>query len=220
MRTVLKHIVAHTYKPVLQKYLSSPRSYRWKDITLTIPPEVFHPGFFSSTHFLLRYLDKFSLQGKRILELGAGSGLISIYAAKKNAIVTASDINPIAISNLERNCSVNNVLVNIIQSDLFENFQMQHFDLIVINPPYYKKDPVSFYEHAWYCGAKGEYFSKLFAQMCSYTDAGTKIFMVLCDDCDIPMIEKKAENHQAEMTLVESKQFLLEKNFIYQITYH
>jgi predicted nicotinamide N-methyase len=31
----------------------------------------------------LKYIDQFPLEGKKILELGAGSGLIAIHAAKK-----------------------------------------------------------------------------------------------------------------------------------------
>jgi release factor glutamine methyltransferase len=101
LRTVLKHIVAYTYKPLLVKYLSKTRVYNWEDIKLLIPPEVFHPGFFTSTQLLLQYLKRFSLNERSFLELGAGSGLIAIYAAKKGAMVTATDISPVAYEYLK-----------------------------------------------------------------------------------------------------------------------
>lgn len=112
--------------------------YRYGNIRLEIPPQVFHPGFFFSTGLLLRYILTLPLQGKRFLELGAGSGLISIQAAKKGAIVTATDINPVAIDCLRRNCDQNNVTAEIILSDLFAVIPEQPFDIIAINPPYYK----------------------------------------------------------------------------------
>jgi release factor glutamine methyltransferase len=219
LKAVLKHIVANTYKPVLEKYLSKTRSYRWKELSLSIPPEVFHPGFFSSTHFLLQHMDKFPLDGKSILELGAGSGLISMYAAKKGGLVTSTDINPVAVKNLIVNSSANDVSLNIIQSDLFENVPASTFDLILINPPYYKKDPVSHYDHAWYCGANGEYFARLFKQMRMHYNKYTQVVMVLSDGCDIPMIGRLANESGAKVELIQSKKFLLEKNFLYKISY-
>ena len=90
MKAVLKNIVAHTYKPFLEKYLSKTRMYKYEDIRLEIPPQVFHPGFFFSTRLLLNYLRNFPLVRKSFLEPGCGSGLISIYAAKQGANVTAT----------------------------------------------------------------------------------------------------------------------------------
>jgi release factor glutamine methyltransferase len=119
MKGVLKHIVARTYKPLLEKYLSKTRTYQYEDIRLEVAPEVFHPGFFFSTHVLLKYLKKLPLENKLFLELGCGSGLIAIYAAKKGAVVTATDINKIALQFLAKNCRFNNTALRIIESNLF-----------------------------------------------------------------------------------------------------
>lgn len=202
---------------MLVKYLSKTRRYNYKDIELEIPPEVFHPGFFSSTQLLLRYIDTFPLQGKTFLELGAGSGLIAIHAAKKNAVVTASDINPVAIEYLRKNSSRNKVKIEMIQSDLFKNILPTKFDTIAINPPYYKKQPQSLLDHAWYCGENGEYFTKLFEQLTEYVHESSAVIMVLCDGCDIAMIEKAAATNGFNFQLMQTKQYLLEKNFIYKI---
>ena len=83
MKAAIKHIVAHTYKPLLEKYLSRTRIYKYEDIRLEIAPQVFHPGFFFSTDILLNYLKKFPFADKNFFEPGCGSGLISVYAAKK-----------------------------------------------------------------------------------------------------------------------------------------
>ena len=106
MKAALKYIVAHTYKPLLIKYLSKIRIYKYEDIELEISPEVFHPGFFFSTSILLNLVKQLPLQGKSFLEPGCGSGLISIYAARKGAMVTATDINPVAIEFLKKNARV------------------------------------------------------------------------------------------------------------------
>ena len=133
MRNLVKYIVAGTYKPLLVKYLSKTRTYSWKGITLEISPEVFHPGFFPSTKILLSYIKNKNFKGNSILELGAGSGLISIYAAKKGASVTATDINTVAINFLEKNAENNKVDLNIIHSDIFNSIPVCMFDKIIIN---------------------------------------------------------------------------------------
>src|SRR5215204_164349 len=217
MRTALRNIVAHTYKPFLEKYLSKKRVYTYGNTRLQIPPEVFHPGFFTSTQFLLQYIKKMPLYGKIFLELGAGSGLISIYVAKHRAKVTAIDINPVAIEYLQINSTENNVRMNIIQSDLFENIPLGQFDVIAINPPYYKKDPKTLLDHAWYCGENGEFFNRLFTQLSKYIHENSEVIMVLCDGCDIVMIGDAAIQNGFALTCVQTKQSLIEKNFIYKI---
>ena len=217
MRAVLKNIVSKTYKPLLAKYLSKTRSYRYEDTRLEIPPQVFHPGFFSSTQLLLQYINRLSLEGKNLLELGAGSGLIAIQAAKKGALVTATDINPIAIQYLHINSVQNNVSPEIIRSDLFAAIPKRSFDIIAINPPYYKKQPVTLQDHAWYCGENGEYFSGLFSQLAGYMHKHSEVLMVLCDGCDIKMIERLAAGNGFKLQLMLIRQNMLEKNFIYKI---
>ena len=217
MRTVLKHIVAKTYKPLLIKYLSKTRTYHYENIRLEIPPQVFHPGFFSSTKILLQYINRFPLQNKNLLELGAGSGMIAIQAAKQGAVVTATDINPIAIQYLHVNTVQNNITLEIIRSDLFAAIPKKSFDIIAINPPYYKKQPVTIQDYAWFCGENGQYFSGLFSQLEDYIHNKTETIMVLCDGCDIAMIETAADRNGFKLQLVLTKQNMLEKNFIYKI---
>jgi release factor glutamine methyltransferase len=217
MKAVLKHIVAHTYKPLLVKYLSKQRVYEYADIKLEIPPEVFHPGFFFSTRLLLKYLKQLQLKDKKFLELGCGSGLISVYAAKKGAIVTASDINEVAINFLKKNSKKNDVELELVHSDLFKNIPEQSFDMIAINPPYYKKQPQSEIDHAWFCGENGEYFSGLFESLGRYIHQGSEVYMVLFDGCDMEMINTMALQNNFQLICVLTQKNLLETNFIFKI---
>jgi len=166
---------------------------------------------------LLDQIKDWPLKNKKLLEPGAGSGLISIYAAKRGALVTATDINPVAVECLRENTQENNVQIDILSSDLFDEIPHQVFDIIVINPPYYKKDPGSYSDYAWNCGSNGEYFKKLFTQLGGYIHSETKILMVLCDGCDMEMIQEMAFENGYCMDLVFSKKNMIEKNFIYSI---
>jgi release factor glutamine methyltransferase len=217
VNTAFKHIIAHTYKPLLVKYLSRERMYRYKDIRLLIAPEVFHPGFFFSTQILLKYINSIPLHGKKFLELGCGSGLISIVAAKKGARVTASDINPVAVEYLERNSLQNNVQVETITSDLFSTIPGQQFDIIAINPPYYKKQPLTAKDHAWFCGENGEYFLRLFETLSGYMHERSEVLMVLIEDCDMEMISAYASKSGFTISCVHTSKNIMEKSFIFKI---
>lgn len=59
------------------------------------------------------------VQGRRVLDLGAGSGIVAIAAAKCGAgEVTAVDIDPNAIAAIGLNAGANRVVITAIQADL------------------------------------------------------------------------------------------------------
>jgi release factor glutamine methyltransferase len=217
MRQTIKHITTRLYKPLLVKYLSATRTYTYKGIRLVIPPAVFHPGFFFSTRLLLRYITKLPLKNRTFLELGAGSGLIAMYAAREGAQVTASDINPVAIHSLEMNSRSNRIPLTVITSDLFANIPGQTFDMIAINPPYYKKQPQTPAQYAWYCGEQGEYFQQLFSSLQPYMHAQSIVLMVLSDGCDMEMIFGMALNNGFKLNCVFETRNWLEVNYVFRV---
>ena len=217
MKNLLKYFLTRTYRPLLTKYLSATRTYIYKGIVLSIPREVFHPGFFFSTKLLLRYISQQPLFQRSFLELGAGSGLISIFAARQGANVTATDINPVAVEFLEKNRSQNAVEFKIIHSDLFDRIPVRSFDWIAINPPYYKKKPRTDADYAWYCGEHGEYFDQLFSELGNYMHSGSNCLLILCDGCDMKMVLDMAQRYGFHLQCVFRKKNLLEENFIFKI---
>jgi release factor glutamine methyltransferase len=204
-------------KPLSQWYLSKLRVYRYCDIVVKVYPGVFHPGLFVSTKVLLAYLKKERLQGLRVLELGAGSGLISIYCAKQGAIVTASDISKSTTDHLHENAMINDVQLKIVLSDLFECITPSDFDLIIVNPPYYPRDVQSEKDFAWFCGSGFEYFKKLFYQLSRNINTRNTIIMILSEDCDINYIKTLAEESGLFLSLILRKRSVAEENFIFRI---
>lgn len=204
-------------KPLYQWYLSKPRYYRYKGVRVKVYPGVFHPGLFFSTKVLLEFLSGMEIKGKRILELGAGSGLISIQCAKRMAIVTSSDINKVALKGLRENSSSNEVKISIVESDLFDNLNAQDFDIIIINPPYYPKAVTSSNDYAWYCGEKFEYFTRLFRDLAHSGGADQNVIMILSDDCRIPEIAALAQDNGLHLTSIFRKVVVGEESVVYRI---
>ena len=86
------------------------------------------------TNLLLKNILKLNIKGN-ILDLGCGYGAIGIVIKKiLDTNVTMIDINNRAIHLTKMNAKKNNVLVNVINSDGYENVD-DLFDYIVSNPP-------------------------------------------------------------------------------------
>lgn len=217
----MKVIIKKSISSILQKasaiYLKKRRKYSYKNISVWVEPTVFPPFITISTKLFLRFLETLSLNGKTFLELGCGCGIISIYAAKKEAIVTATDINKIALKTLEKNATDNHVSIKILYSDLFENLQDKSFDCIIINPPYYPKKPISVAEYAWFCGENFEYFEKLFLQLSSFITPKNETYMILSQDCELKKIKAIALKNEIAFELVLEKKVFLETNYIFQL---
>ena len=87
---------------------------------------------------------KINLNNKKIVDMCSGSGCIGISIKKKytNADVTCVDIDKKAIKISEKNSKINNVKINFINEDIFnENIiEIGNFDILVSNPPYIPED--------------------------------------------------------------------------------
>lgn len=217
-KKMLKRISYLLVVPISRLYLNSERKTIIENISMIIRPGVFHPSMFFSTKFLLQWLKKQSLNNVRVLELGAGSGLLSIYSAKQKAIVTATDISQQACLCIEENILLNKVNIKVYQSDLFMDIPWQQFDLILINPPYYPKNPVAENEYAWYCGEEFEYFEKLFFQIGRYMSNNSKTIMILSEDCNIDRIKSIALKNKFNWKLIVEKKIFFEENYLFEIT--
>ena len=219
MKQKLLQTLAWPLRTGVKWYLSKPRTFTYKGTVINVQPGVFHPGFFFSTRLLLQYLDTVSLDGVKFLELGAGSGIISIRAAKRGARVTASDINTIAVGNIRENARANDVVIDVVHSDLFDKID-SGFDWIVINPPYYPANPKKEAEYAWYCGEAHEYFEKLFATLGKVIHPESKILMILSDVCDLEKIFAIAAKHNFSFEKILEKNVWADgRNYLYFITH-
>ncbi|WP_130733479.1 methyltransferase [Flavobacterium sp. J27] len=217
MRNFIKKITHPFLKYALKVYYYKPRKYYYDSISIEIHPKVFPPHLTFSTKILLDFIQPLDLKDKTFLELGCGSGIISLSAAKKGASVTATDINQIALLYLEKNAKKNHLSITILESDLFDSLEKKSFDYIIINPPYYPKNPKNIVEKAWFCGANFEYFEKLFHQL-KHQVHFQNTLMILSEDCAIERISDIAQKYLLSFETVLLNENFAEKNYIYSIS--
>lgn len=111
----------------------------WPSITiegkkLVIFPDVYKP--LENEQACAQYCH----EGDRVLDLGCGSGVCTVFCAPKAREVVAVDISRAAVENTQENCrrlGLDNVTVR--QSDMFSNVEGK-FDLILANPPYIEEE--------------------------------------------------------------------------------
>lgn len=100
------------------------------------PKMAFGTGRHESTQGSLSELGKIDLSNKTLLDLGCGSGVLSIYAAKRGAAkVLGYDIDPLAVENSIENFDINDV-ESVCSAEIgsIENLPVDRwFDVIVVN---------------------------------------------------------------------------------------
>ena len=218
MRRVFKRLASVFLVPLTRWYLRKKRKYTYQQTTVTVLPGVFHPGLFSSTGLLLGYIEEKIIPGETLLEIGSGTGLISVIASKKHARVTALDKSFAAIENTSLNAKKNNVEIEVIQSDLFESLNRKEFDWIVINPPYYARDPQTESDLAWYCGKDFEYFRNLYKGLPGVMHPASQVIMVLTMGCDLKQIFSIGSAAGFRFQLVKEKKVFFDgKDMLYSL---
>jgi release factor glutamine methyltransferase len=150
--------------------------------------------------------------GKSVLEMGAGSGIIAITLANQGHIVTAADISPKAVSLIWHNATINNVQMEIVMSDLFENVHGK-YDTILFNPPYL---PVEGESPQWSGGKDGfAVTGKFLKHAHEYLNPGGNIYIILSDLTDIESFIKKNENYK--FIKIKSMSFDFEAIVLYKL---
>ncbi len=101
------------------------------DVELWVPATVFGDGHHPTTATCLRLLEAHVRPGARVLDVGCGSGALSIGAALLGARVTAIDLDPEAVAATAANATRNGVAVETTSRDLAD--VRDHFDVVVAN---------------------------------------------------------------------------------------
>lgn len=216
LRRIVHALVYHLY---VKRAISRTDVVSLFGLSLTIQPSVFHPKFYLTSKFFAEYLRGLNLKGKEVLEIGSGSGILSLVAAQQEARVTAVDINPRAVECTAHNARTNGLeqRVRTLQSDLFNNIPPgPSFDIILWSPPFYPSDPVDEASHAWNAGRDYAVIQHFADCAASYLREEGRVLFLLSSDTDTHAIISIFESRGFHVTLVREARKLFEVLSIYE----
>ena len=114
-----------------------------------------HPEVYPPSEDSILFIESLDVRpGERILEIGCGSGVVSIHCALNGCKVTAGDINPFAVELAQRNADSNGVDIDICLTDVYDNIEGR-FDTILFNLPYLPVEDEGLLAKAWSGGDDG-----------------------------------------------------------------
>ncbi len=160
----------------------------WTD--LRIYPSVFHPRFFGSSLIFARFIESLNLSGLRFLDMGTGSGIIGLFAARAGAEVTSVDVNPEAVRCARDNAQTAGVRIHCRESDLYSSLHGASFEVIAWNPPFFPKPAGNPEEMALYAGEGHEVIRRFARETRMHLTAGGVVYLIFSVDGGLPALEQ------------------------------
>ncbi|MBI2141957.1 methyltransferase [Candidatus Woesearchaeota archaeon] len=169
--------------------------------------------------FLLLEAVKELASGK-VLDMGTGSGLLAVEAAKLKSVksVTATDISRAALKAAAANAKKEGVRISFVCSDLFVHVPEGKFDTIVFNPPYLPQDKgVS--DKAVYGGKKGyETIERFFKSSSRYLSESGRILLLFSSLTKKQKVDEIISGNCYDYEIFAEKPLFFEILYCYIIT--
>ncbi len=143
------------WRPLLRRRLGRVRMEEIDGVPLVVLPEVFNPAVFRTGTLLARAVAAWAPplpEGEiRVLDLGTGSGVGALFAARRGFRVVAVDVNPEAVRCARINALLHHLedRIEVRQGDLFATVAGERFDLVLFNPPFFRGEPANPLDRAW-----------------------------------------------------------------------
>jgi len=118
---------------LIQPVWEKPIDPQGRKVLLLEPGLAFGSGSHATTRLCMEALERFVATGGSVLDIGCGSGILSIAAMLLGAgRALGVDIDPMAVANARGNAARNTLACKFVQGDLAEQASGQ-FDVIVSN---------------------------------------------------------------------------------------
>ncbi len=183
------------------------------DLDLVIEPGVLHPRHFASSRLLATWLNRLDLRGRAVADIGTGSGLLALIAARAGASVVAIDISRAAVECARANATRNRLSdrTAFAESDVWDAVpETAAFDLVITNPPFYPRAIESIADHAFAAGDRHAFISKLAAGLRPRLTPGGALLMIHSSDEDFAPIGRLLAEHGLEGVEVMKKRGFFE----------
>ena len=189
-------------------------------LRLTVPPTVFHPKLFLTSRFFAEFLQKQDFAGKRVVEIGTGSGILALSAARAGAAhVLALDINPQAARAAALNAAANDLpQVEARESNLFSAVAPHEmFDVIISSPPSFSGEPKNVADRAWHAGPGYRDILALFDQAAAHLAPGGTMYLLVSSDTNMKLFDHLMAQAGLKPERIATQSIMVERFFLYAV---
>jgi release factor glutamine methyltransferase len=188
---------------------------------LSVRPTVFHPRYFLSSKFFANFLSDIDLAGKRVADVGTGSGILALAAARAGAAsVVALDINPNAAKAAAENAHANGLSkpIMVVGSNLLSALTPRPlFDVILTSPPSFAGEPRDVADRAWHAGPNYRDIAMLFNQARKRLAFGGCMYVLFSTDSDLDLLGNLIRRAGFAARLVAEQSIFIESLIIYEL---
>jgi HemK-related putative methylase len=152
LRMVIGRLLGLVYTITGKDRYDSFRLERVLDMPIVVMPSVANPKLLRTGAFLASQIDaRLFHADASVLDMGTGSGICALVAARLARRVVAVDINPAAVRCAAVNAILNHLekRVDLRQGDLFAPVGDERFDVVLFNPPFFLGVPKDDRDAAW-----------------------------------------------------------------------
>jgi HemK-related putative methylase len=128
------------------------RLERLLDASILVIPGVANPKLLRTGAFFAAQIEQCPIAADTVvLDMGTGSGVCALFAARRARRVAAVDLSPAAVRCAKINALLNAVdeRVDVRLGDLFAPLEGERFDLVLFNPPFLIGAPKDHRDAAW-----------------------------------------------------------------------
>jgi methylase of polypeptide subunit release factors len=184
-------VAREIYRRALRKWIqltvperNGTRIEKFNGIEIIVLPGVFNGVQLRTGAFLAEALEREIVPASaHVLDLGTGSGIGAIFAARRAARVVATDINPEAVRCTQINAIAHHLedKIETYTGDLFAPIGDKALDLILFNPPFYRGRARNLEDAAW---RSPDVFDRFLGELPHHLTQNGRALVVLSSDGD------------------------------------
>ena len=216
MRLIGK-LMAFGYRLVGKDRYDDYRLERVCGVPFIVTPSVFNPKVPRTGEFFASQIDSRLVQRDwDVLDMGTGSGVCAVFAAKYARRVVAVDINAAAVRCAGINALLNHLeqKIDVRHGDLFAPVAGERFDLILFNPPFVQAAPQDDRDRAWRSKDVAERFA---AGLGAHLRPGGSALVLLSTFGDGLAFLEEFRKENFEISVLAERRFVNERLTIFRL---
>ena len=218
--TVIVHVL-HVLGYYLLLKRGGTRLARFAGFELTIGPTVYDPRYYRAPAHFAAFISGLDLSGKTVADLGTGSGIQALAAARAGASrVVAIDVNLRASVAAAANARANGFghCVVAVASNLFSAIAPgPQFDVILTNPPFCDGSAWDTADRAWRAGPQYRDIAPLFDQGRERLAPDGVVYLILSSHSDLERVGAFIRKAGFTARIASQQQVFLETIIIYEL---